>query len=356
MLIKNLNLKNKKVYLAPKNINSKYMESYIKLKGANFLSYIDNFSNDCDVVSAKDISEHDLIIIVKTKYLREILKSINSNKIFVLINSENGIYNPKYYDILSILCKDRISKILFKIKVLINFLPLSRNYFNIKKFQKTHKRIFIVGNGPSLNVHDLEKLKMETTIAANKIFLAFQNTSWRPTYYTIEDPLDLKEYYDSLSEFELGQKFFPFTTISKKLKNSLYYKQLTLNNYKNVKISNNPISGFYSGESVVFTMFQFAMFLKAKEIYLIGFDHNYIFPTKNSDALYKVSCGEQNHFHKDYRKKGDLWAEPRIDNITYQFEIINDYAKSNNVRIFNATRGGSLEVFPRVDFENIVNQ
>jgi hypothetical protein len=45
------------------------------------------------------------------------------------------------------------------------------------------ERAFILGNGPSLNDLDFNKLKGETTYAVNRIWKMFDKTDWRPTHY-----------------------------------------------------------------------------------------------------------------------------------------------------------------------------
>lgn len=59
----------------------------------------------------------------------------------------------------------------------------------ISEFKNCHEgeRAFILGNGPSLNKIDLEKLDNEITFAVNKINLIFDETNWRPTYYVFDD-------------------------------------------------------------------------------------------------------------------------------------------------------------------------
>jgi len=49
------------------------------------------------------------------------------------------------------------------------------------------RRGFVVGNGPSLGMADLEALSDEICIASNKIYLAFDDVSWRPAYYSVSD-------------------------------------------------------------------------------------------------------------------------------------------------------------------------
>lgn len=56
------------------------------------------------------------------------------------------------------------------------------------KNQYVDKRCFIIGNGASLRVEDIDLIKEEVTIASNRIYNIFSNTSWRPTIYMVEDP------------------------------------------------------------------------------------------------------------------------------------------------------------------------
>ena len=45
------------------------------------------------------------------------------------------------------------------------------------------ERVFMIGNGPSLNHTPLEDLNDEYTIAMNKINRIYDKTSWRPSIY-----------------------------------------------------------------------------------------------------------------------------------------------------------------------------
>ncbi len=51
------------------------------------------------------------------------------------------------------------------------------------------KRCFLIGNGPSLRIEDLDKLHEhhEITFACNKIYNVFRNTEWRPDFYVMMD-------------------------------------------------------------------------------------------------------------------------------------------------------------------------
>ena len=70
-------------------------------------------------------------------------------------------------------------------------LRASLNYQKLAALKDKHqgKRAFIIGNGSSLRISDLDRLTGEITFACNKIYLAFDQTQWRPTYYVAGDRL-----------------------------------------------------------------------------------------------------------------------------------------------------------------------
>jgi len=364
MKLEEISFSNRKVYLAPFNNLLKLDEIKLDQLNVKIEGYIDNFKVGENIYSSCEIKKQSTVIIISPNYWESIVNSLPKYvECYVKINNHtyirtSNILRNKYISFLNKkeqlfrILFDKFNKFIFKFAREHN-LYLTANLRRIKQLENTNKRIFIIGNGPSLSINDLDKLKNDITIASNKIFLAFDQTSWRPTYYTILDPLDIEEYYDEISKYNLGIKFFPnFYQISK-LKDSLYYPVFATKTYKDIRCTANILEGFYSGESVSFGMIDFALSLGSKEIYLIGFDHNYNFPKGYENSLYKISEGEVNHFHQDYRKKGDLWTEPRVENITFQFQVIKDFCKQNDIKIFNATRGGYLNIFERVDFDHL---
>ena len=78
---------------------------------------------------------------------------------------------------------------------------IKMNNLDIRKLKNIHqgKRAFFIGNGPSLRISDLELLNDEITFGCNKIYLAFEQTDWRPTYYSITDRLSAKTNSKTIS-------------------------------------------------------------------------------------------------------------------------------------------------------------
>ena len=54
-----------------------------------------------------------------------------------------------------------------------------------------------------------------------------------------------------------------------------------------------------------------------------------------------------NHFHKDYRKKGEEWAQPELELLEKYYVKIKKYAEKHNIKIYNASRSTKLEVFEK---------
>ena len=88
-----------------------------------------------------------------------------------------------------------LSRIMLALKVRLSEIPHSiawrsslvaqENREKIRTFNNLHQnqRCFIVANGPSLAKTDLQLLEDEITFGLNRIYLYFDKTSFRPSYY-----------------------------------------------------------------------------------------------------------------------------------------------------------------------------
>lgn len=216
------------------------------------------------------------------------------------------------------------------------------------------KRCFILGNGPSLQIDDLDLLQNEITFAANRIFLAFESTAWRPTYYFVADRLVAESNIDEIRELHLP-KFFPdiFRDILGKDEWTMYYK--VLRGYRK-----DLSTGVQCRSTVIEPMLQFAYFMGIREIYVIGLDFSFDTPvttgekTKEKDDVV-VSKGERNHFHPDYRKTGEKWTYPKLDLQRECFSAFQDFTMEQGDKhiVYNASRRTQLDVFPLVNFDSL---
>lgn len=232
-------------------------------------------------------------------------------------------------------------------------------------------RAFIIGNGPSLKIPDLSLLKNEITFASNKIYLAYEETDWRPTYYTVAD--ELVAAYNRERILQIESNLLLMSTIKKHISSDnpgiFWIKELFDNTV--LKKCEKPLlfpvnelffsedceKGIQAGWTVIYNQLQMAFYMGIRTVYLIGVDFSFQVPSSIVDStIYKkaVECrGEVNHFHKDYRKPGEKWSIPNLDYQHKMFEKAHHFYKDNNGSIYNASRQTKLDVFPRLDYDEL---
>jgi len=100
---------------------------------------------------------------------------------------------------------------------------------------------------------------------------------------------------------------------------------------------------------------QLAAYLGFTEIYLVGVDFSYAVPksTEIVGDTYISNEDDPNHFHPAYFGKGKKWHDPKLDRVLRNFECAKATLEARGVKIFNATKGGALELFPRVHYDQV---
>lgn len=230
------------------------------------------------------------------------------------------------------------------------------------KSMRRAKRCFVIGNGPSLNSTDLTKLKNEITFATNGFFLKMPTLDWTPTYYVVEDHLVAEDRAKEINALHGPTKLFP-----------AYLRYVLEPDEETIFFDHRPRKSFpdgfdfsfdadvhtYAGGTVTFTCLQLAAYLGYEEIYLIGVDANYAIPedaTLSGSGRVKeidMKSDDPNHFHPNYFGKGKRWHEPNVDVMVKAYKEARRVCDARGVKICNATVGGKLEVFPRVDYDSL---
>ena len=236
-------------------------------------------------------------------------------------------------------------------------VTFSKSDAAILQLKDIHKgeRCFVIGNGPSLSAADLNLLKGEICFAANKIFLIYSQTDWRPTYYLTEDPLVIRQNSEAIISLQGSTKLLVWNPDVKwpvDGKRTITWDMLLPAKRKYPGFSLDPLSGIYCGHSVCYSAMQFAAYMGIEEINLIGMDFTFSVPNIDKDG-YIIGEGEVNHFSKEYRARGEKWMDPKLDQQLEAFTFSRKNLEDRNIMIFNATRGGKLEAFERRDFDNI---
>lgn len=251
----------------------------------------------------------------------------------------------------------RVAFYLRSAKEKIRYLRIKKTYaFNcscqkLKQYQGIHrgKRCFIIATGPSLTISDVNALRNEYTFGVNTCYKLFDKCDWRPTYYCISDINVYRAIGEEIQREPLGCVFYEGTFPNYEKENGIPFYQnlfyefqsIANGNKKNKRRFSTDISNVvYGGASVVYIALQIAVSMGFSEIYLLGVDCNYSGSQKHSSLV-------------SYRKQPKLAPRAEV-NMIKCFETSKAIAEQLGIKIYNATRGGHLEVFTRVDLDKIV--
>jgi FkbM family methyltransferase len=225
------------------------------------------------------------------------------------------------------------------------------------------RRAFIIGNGPSLNRTPLHLLNNESTMCFNRFDLMFERISWRPTMYMCVDdrvaedtaprineiiPLVRFAFFPDIHPIQRGMDFRHFIADA----HNIFW--LSLKGYGFYE--NLPTCGL--GGTVAYTALQVLAFMGFSQIHLVGVDMEF----KDHETAIKhdernwtaTQDDDPNHFDPRYFGTGAKYHYPRLhENMLPWLERAKEQLDAKGVKVLNAGIGGSLEIFPRVDFRSL---
>ena len=241
---------------------------------------------------------------------------------------------------------------------------LTGNDRRIRALRDRHRgqRAFIVATGPSLQVADLELLRQEITFSCNKIYLAFSEVSWRPTYYSVIDVLVAKNNRDLIRAVDCPKIFSDCILSSFRADRDITWirdlPDLVVADRPGFGFSTDLLAGAHGGYTVVYLQLQLAYYMGIREVYLLGLDFSFKVPPTSGEVCIHgevlVNRDEVNHFSAGYRRPGETWTMPRLDMQLSAFQCAQQAFAAAGGAIYNASRHTALEVFPRVVLEDVL--
>jgi len=230
----------------------------------------------------------------------------------------------------------------------------------LRKFRNIHEgeRCFIIGNGPSLMLEDLQKLQGEYTFASNKIYTVFDKILWRPTYYVVSDNDITPEMYEQSKAFDHGvkAKFFPANFrdgCSGKNEAAWFYNYVGCDTTGRVppEFSTDMTKYLMEGFSVAYVAMQMAVYMGFKEIYLLGIDFSWAIYKDCQGNIYENGNAKHRFYEENHEE--DEISIPNVELMENAYKQALKYCDVHGIRIYNATRGGKLNVFQRIEFDRI---
>ncbi len=242
-------------------------------------------------------------------------------------------------------------------------LFLNNNSRRLMQMKDSHKgeRCFLIGNGPSLSPDDLHMLKDEYTFGTNMVYKIFPDTDWRPSFHCVSDSIYASKLGDELYNNVKSPLFTIEKTYHKMTKRTLdttYVHTIASERYK---VRGNVFAYCMVKATVLSLAAEFAFHMGFSEIYLLGVDctnphaagghftDNYASKeiAQTDIARIKTRMNKENITTEQI-------GEHIIDRSLVVYRLLKSYADKHGIKIYNATRGGNLEIFPRVNLEDVL--
>lgn len=338
---------NKKVYIWGTGVYGDLLGKVLNDKNILWAGYYDNFSTDVvDYLNGKKVlcgSEVEYnpnsVYILSMRNYEPVKKQLE-----YVGNKEEQIYAINEFEVFNEIESQAID--------MNQFVGKMRNFHNIHEGESC----FVIGNGPSLNKEDLEMIHKYDikSFACNSIYKAYNKTEWRPDYYVLVDVKGIEMAKDDLQYISDNCKYFfsrangRLRYCTNKYKNIRLFKYIFSKSEEQFSFSEDCAERLYTGYTVTYAMLQLAVYMGFKKIYLLGIDHQYA-------TQYTNGIEEKNEIknHSELLEEDNEGGFYLIDKTTLAYKSAKKYADEHGIKIYNATRGGKLEVFDRVDFDSL---
>jgi hypothetical protein len=226
----------------------------------------------------------------------------------------------------------------------------SRRILRGWKDRFTKQKAVVVCNGPSLLKTDLSLLDGVFSFGLNKINLLFDRSVFRPSCIVAVNPFVIEQNADFFNSTSLPL-FLDSVAVTRGLvgaRESVVFMHSSSNGFaRDCSVS------ICQGHTVTYVAMQLAFHMGFREIALVGADHDFAVggaPNKT------VVSGErdESHFDPRYFAGGVKWQLPDLLESDVSYMRAKRTFEAFGGRIVNATEGGKLDVFERMELAEFV--
>ena len=211
------------------------------------------------------------------------------------------------------------------------------------------ERCFIIGNGPSLRATDLKKLRNEFTFGLNRIYLLFPELGFTTTYFLSMNDLVIQQCAAEILALPIP-KFLAWR--SRRFLSPPGDTNFLYTTYTGPKFARDVTGRLWEGATVTYVALQLAYHMGFEKVFLIGVDHSFV--TKGDANKTITSQGDDpNHFAPNYFGKGFKWQLPDLETSERAYCMARAAYAADGREIMDATIGGKLMVFPKVDYDDL---
>ena len=245
----------------------------------------------------------------------------------------------------------KISYLLFKTFTgKYNFLKKNKFLINIFKGEK----VFILGNGPSLNNFQLKNLQNKNIITVNRFFINEYFKILKPKFHIFID----KKISNGIWPISYIDDVLKYNPEGNLILNSEWYHLDKFSKYKNNKniywVKINQMSLFFNkfendltkiisvGGGVIECAITISTYLGSKDINIAGVEGN---------GISRLMCGQNSHFsgkdpdynnHSSLDFANDMISSSRSIRHWYKISLL---LRNRNINIYNLTKEGILDAY-----------
>jgi hypothetical protein len=122
--------------------------------------------------------------------------------------------------------------------------------------------------------------------------------------------------------------------------------------YTGPKFARDVRGRLWESATVTYVSLQLAFHMGFDQAVLIGVDHN--FTTQGAPNTTVVSKGDDHdHFQSNYFGAGFRWQLPDLETSERGYRLALDAYQEADRKVLDATVGGKLTVFPKIDFNTL---
>ena len=248
----------------------------------------------------------------------------------------------------------------------------SHSYEELQNLKDVHQgeTCIVIGNGPSLNLIDMDLVSQFPHFAVNSYFLLEDKIKRPPDFYVVEDTAVFKDNFFEIIDFEAKQKFFPMIykeklldgRTSEELGNPLFFRMnqgfygRSTGTLGYPRFSQDFSQRAYCGQSVTMINLQLAYWMGFERVLLVGMDFSYQIPSdaKVNGNIIVSQSDDHNHFDPRYFGAGKTWKDPKLSRVLQNYRLAKEVFETDGRQILNCTVGGALEIFERTSLEKII--
>lgn len=212
------------------------------------------------------------------------------------------------------------------------------------------ERCFLIGNGPSLRVTDLSKLKGEFSFGFNRIFLAEAELGFKPSCLVSINDLVIEQSAAELRALQMP-KFFAWR--ARRWLEMDEHTHFIYTSYTGPGFARDVSGRVWEGATVTNVALQLAFHMGFTRVILIGVDHNFTAAEGKPNTTVVSTGADPNHFSGSYFGKGFRWQLPDLQTSERGYLYARRAFESAGRQVLDATIGGKLTIFEKVDYASL---